>query len=155
MISLLNNSKLFWGITMIIVNMGSRFVVGDLSRFHETVLMKDLAKKVVLFCMFFLGSRDVMIALCLTFAFSLLIQTFLNEKSPYNLLPKMVIEKMAEATEPTEQQYKDAKAVVTAWETANNKTQPKPNHNYLMEPDEDPIPSPLTSSLKIKDVTQR
>ena len=29
-INTLNNNKIFWGVTMIMVNLGSRFVIGDL-----------------------------------------------------------------------------------------------------------------------------
>lgn len=91
-LAVLNGSKLLWGVTLVLMNMGSRYVLGDLTKVHESVLMSEVFKKVVLFCMFFIGSRDILISLFLTFFFSILLGGVFNEKSKYSLIPSQLID---------------------------------------------------------------
>lgn len=92
-IPVLNESRLFWGITTLVVNMGSRYVMSDITLFQEAILKTELGKTIIIFCMCFMGSRDVLISAILTFTFMIVIQTWLNEKSKYNLLPKSITER--------------------------------------------------------------
>lgn len=97
-ITLLNESRVFWGLTTIVVNMGSRYAMAEISKFQEAVLKTDYGKSMVIFCMFFMGSRDVITSLILTIAFMIVVETWLNEKSKYNLLPRTITEKFLVAT---------------------------------------------------------
>lgn len=90
----LNTNKLFWGVTMVLMNMGSRFVIMDVSKNHEQLLMSDLVKKLILFCMFFVGTRDIITALMLTFAFSIIVQGLLDHSSRFCILPTNVLDKI-------------------------------------------------------------
>lgn len=86
-VSLINNNKIVMGITMLIVNMGSRYVISDLSPAHERLLSHVVFKKVVVFCMFFVTTRDVILSVCLTAAFLFLFNVLLHENSKYCILP--------------------------------------------------------------------
>ena len=81
-------NKLFVGLNIFIMNIGSRFVIMEVGKTHEKLLSNDLVKKVVLFCMFFVATRDIMTSVILTFAFIVLMQGLLNENSKFNILPK-------------------------------------------------------------------
>jgi hypothetical protein len=85
---LLNNNKYLWGTCMLFLNMGSRFIAADLGTFHEKVLSQNIVKKFILFCLFFVATRDVAAALVLTIGFSVIIYGVFNDKSKYTLIPK-------------------------------------------------------------------
>jgi hypothetical protein len=74
------------GLAMIIMNFGSRYILGDLSQFHENVLKSEVAKKIILFCIFFVATRDILVAIMLTFAFYFVVFGILNEKKLYNIV---------------------------------------------------------------------
>lgn len=83
----LNENKYFAGVALIALNLGSRYLAADLGKFHETVLSNDLVKRFVLFSLFFVATRDVIIALTLTLVFSILVYGFLHERSRFSLVP--------------------------------------------------------------------
>lgn len=116
----LNNNKVFWGLTLILMNLGSRYVIADLNKLYENVLMMDLIKKLVLFCMFFVGCRDVLTSLALTFAFSIVFQALLNAHSKYNLLPKSALNFVLSSMQKpvSEDEYKNAKQIVERYESS-------------------------------------
>lgn len=83
----LNDNKYFAGVALIILNLGSRYLAADLGQFHESLLNNDLVKRFILFSLFFVATRDVIIALTLTLIFSFLVYGFLHEKSKFSLVP--------------------------------------------------------------------
>lgn len=85
--SFVNENKYAWGIALITLNLGSKYLAADLGRFHETILDNDLVKRVILFSLFFVATRDVITALTLTLVFSVLVYGFLHENSRFNLVP--------------------------------------------------------------------
>lgn len=118
----LNQSRTFAGIAMIIMNIGARYVATDLTKFHEKVLSSTVAKRVILFCIFFIGTRDIMTAIILTFVFTVFLHGLLNETSHWNIIPEYWTEKV-ESKETPEQvkarkdaEYKQALFVVRQYE---------------------------------------
>jgi hypothetical protein len=83
----LAESKIFLGITMIIMNYGSKYVVNDITKYHDYIMQSTLSKKIVLFCMCFVATRDIMTSIILTFTITLIIDVLMNEKSKFSLLP--------------------------------------------------------------------
>lgn len=77
---------MFVGITMVLMQLGSRHVMSDISDGQQKLLGTELVKKAVVFCMFFVPTRDVMIAMMLTFAFFFVTGEVLNEKKNYSLV---------------------------------------------------------------------
>ena len=82
-------NKVFLGFAILVMNIGSRFVIMDVGKHHEKLLNNELVKKLVVFCMFFVATRDIMTAFILTFAFIILLEGLLNEHSRFNILPTM------------------------------------------------------------------
>jgi hypothetical protein len=83
----LNSNRVFIGVTMMIMNIGSRYVIADLTEVHQKIMSSPLFKQIILFCMFFVATRDIMTSLILTFAFVVIMHGLLNEKRKFNLLP--------------------------------------------------------------------
>lgn len=112
----LNSSRVFAGVAMLMLNMGSRFVVGNMSPAHERLLSSALIRPLVLFCMLFVATRDVVTAACLATALILLAETVFNESSKYCLLPRSLL--TAGAQPPSGAEYARARGIVSAYEEA-------------------------------------
>ena len=83
----INNSKLFAGFVMILLNIGSRFVKIDVSKSQEKYLKKSLGRHLMIFAVSWLGTRDVLVALTITAIFNVLIGYLLNENSRFCIIP--------------------------------------------------------------------
>lgn len=85
LLNIINTNKVVSGLAMIAMNFGSRYLLGDITEFQENALKSNLAKQFVLLCIFFVSTRDIMISLMLTFAFSFIVFGVLNHKRAINL----------------------------------------------------------------------
>jgi len=83
----INNSKLFAGFVMILLNIGSRFVKIEVTKSQEKYLKKSLGRHLMIFAVTWLGTRDILIALTITAMFNVLIDYLLNEKSRFCVIP--------------------------------------------------------------------
>lgn len=130
----LNNSRLFSGIAMIIMNLGSRYIITDLTKAHEKFMTSRIFKKVILFSMFFVGTRDVLLSCILTFAFTVTVNGFLNETRKYNLLPKSSYQPISGNDVPkiSEADYHKAREIVQLYES-NKKTPIQQEMNYTFK----------------------
>jgi hypothetical protein len=82
----IGSNKLFIGLAMIVMNIGSRYIVNDITADHEEFLKSSIFKKVVMFCIVFIATRDIMTAIIMTFAFSVVMGGLLNKKSGFYIL---------------------------------------------------------------------
>jgi hypothetical protein len=82
----INESKLMIGISMILLNVGSKYVDFKFTKAQEQMLKKGLAREIIIFTIVFMGTRDIMYAILLTAAFIILSETIFNEKSDYCLV---------------------------------------------------------------------
>lgn len=87
-LSHINTSKLFIGITMIMLNVGSKYVDFKFTKSQEKLLKEGLAREILIFAIVFMGTRDVVVAILLTAAFIILSEYAFNEKSKYCLIPE-------------------------------------------------------------------
>jgi hypothetical protein len=83
----INTSKLFIGITMIMLNVGSKYVDFKFTKGQEKLLKEGLAREILIFAIVFMGTRDVLYAILLTAAFIILSEYTFNEKSKYCIIP--------------------------------------------------------------------
>ena len=82
-----NGSRVAWGLAAIVASLGSRFVITETTPAQQAILRHPLTKRAVIFCMFFLPTRDALLSVCLTVVAVAVLETLLNERSPYTLLP--------------------------------------------------------------------
>jgi hypothetical protein len=85
--SYINGSPYFAGVSLLLLNIGSRYIMNDIGEFLQKILAHDLFKKIILFAMFFVATRDFLTSLTLTGIFIVIIYGFFNEKSKYSLVP--------------------------------------------------------------------
>lgn len=110
-LTLLNNNKILWGVSMILLNMGSRYVIADIGKLNERLLTNELFKKVILYAMFFVATRDLLISFLLTVVYTLLIDGILHEKRNFH-----VYQNVKTTAAITEQEYNDAKGLIKRYE---------------------------------------
>jgi len=84
----LNSSKLFAGLMMIFLNIGSKFVTIELSSNQKEFLANSILRQVLVFAVAFVGTRDLVVSLILTAVFTILVDGLLHESSPISILPK-------------------------------------------------------------------
>lgn len=83
----LSGSKLVWGIAAIVASLGSRFVIGDLTPAQQGIMSSKLVRRVVVFAMVFLPTRDVLLSACLTVVVLTLLDGLFNERSRFCIMP--------------------------------------------------------------------
>lgn len=74
MIEVLNNSKLFLGIMLILLNIGSRHLVDELSTNPDEYNRNLVLRRIAVFAVCFVGTRDLVVSLLLTAGFIIIAQ---------------------------------------------------------------------------------
>jgi len=102
-IMFLNNSKIFAGIMMICINLLTKFVPIQFSKSLEEFFKQNVNKLFLVFCMAWLGTRDIYVAILIAITFILISDYLMNEESPYCILPYSyrVLTKITSPTSPT------------------------------------------------------
>jgi hypothetical protein len=116
--------KLFIGATMLIANMGSKHLDLDLNIYQEQVFKHSLIRRVTLFSLFFVATRDLQMSFFLTAAFVVLTMGLLNPKSKMCIIPEHVLKNGVVDNGDniiTEDEYKRAKEMVEIYEKNVNK----------------------------------
>jgi len=83
----LNNSKFFAGVIMILLNIGSKFIVIQFSKSTEEYMKYTVSKQLLVFAMAWMGTRDIYAALGLTAVFTILSEYLFNEESNLCIVP--------------------------------------------------------------------
>jgi hypothetical protein len=96
-----NDSKIFAGIMIIIINIASKFVTFKVSKTMESYLKFNFSRDILVFAITWMGTRDVYIAVGMTLLFVFLADYLFNENSALCCLPKSVTNKqVAKLNEP-------------------------------------------------------
>lgn len=99
--AVLNQSKVMWGVSMLLLNFGARYVMSDLGKVHELLLSSEIMKKVVVLSMFFVATRDLLTSFLLTVAYVIIVDGMLHEKRKICILPSAFISRAdADAVKP-------------------------------------------------------
>ena len=80
MLDILNNSKLFLGVMLILLNIGSRHLVDEFSTSSEEYSRNLVLRRIAVFAVCFVGTRDIITSLILTAAF-IIIATGVSRRS--------------------------------------------------------------------------
>jgi hypothetical protein len=97
----INESKLFAGLMMIFLNIGSRYITIELSKTQKEYLTNSILRQVLVFAVAFIGTRDLIIALVLTAVFTILVDGLFHEDSKISVLPKSMAPAVNENISPT------------------------------------------------------
>ena len=81
MLEVLNESKFFLGIMMILLNLGARYLVDEISTNQEEYTRNLMMRRIAIFAVCFVGTRDVVVSLLLTAGFVILASGFSRKSS--------------------------------------------------------------------------
>jgi hypothetical protein len=82
------NNKMLLGILIITINVISRNIKINLTPFQKYLIDNVLIRQLFIFCVTFIGTKDLKISLLLTGSFYVLSSHLLHEESPFSLVPK-------------------------------------------------------------------
>ena len=108
------DNKFFFGMVMLLFNFGSKYIVADLSKSHEAFLKSTIIRRITLFCMFFVATKDLKVSLLLTAAFIVIALGLFNDKSSLSVLPATLFDDNV-----TESEYHLAQDLIKKYEKAN------------------------------------
>jgi hypothetical protein len=108
----LNTSKVFAGIMVMVINIAGKFVQFRFSKSIENYLKFTFSRDVLIFCMIWMGSRDIYIALVVTIIFHIFSEQLFHEESPYCVLPESFTQQY-ENMGPTEDEIRKAKEILS------------------------------------------
>jgi hypothetical protein len=81
----LNNNKLFFGLIMIFVNIGGKYIWRDMPKSLDYIFDNVWLRRFVIFCMLFIATHDIQISILLTLIIVLILHYLLHEKSPFHI----------------------------------------------------------------------
>ena len=75
----LNSNKYFIGLTMILLNIGARFIIDELDDDLRKFVSSPYIRRFFIFCSFFMATKDVFTAIILTIVFVIIINEFMGK----------------------------------------------------------------------------
>jgi len=79
-LSCINENKYIIGLTMIMLNIGARFIIDELGDDLRKLMSKKIVRRIIIFCSFFMATKDLFTAIVLTIVFVILInEVFASE----------------------------------------------------------------------------
>ena len=83
-----NNSKIFAGLMIIVLNIASKFVTFKLPKTMESYLKYTFSRDILVFAIAWMGTRDIYIALFITLIFIIVTEYLLHEDSAFYVMPE-------------------------------------------------------------------
>ena len=110
-VGFLNNSSLFNAFITLVMNFGSRYISIDLCNFQEKILSSFIVRKLCIFAIFWMATRDIVLSLILTILFIFVFSGLLNSNSFLCILPKNTI-KNSKINNISKEQYQQAQKII-------------------------------------------
>ena len=85
---LLNSSKFFAGMMMLLLNIGSKYATVQFSNSQQAALRNNIGRQLLVFAVAWMGTKDIYTSVFLTAAFMVLADYLFNENSLFCILPK-------------------------------------------------------------------
>ena len=84
----INTSKYFYAVLMILLNMGAKYIEIDIAKSQKAFLSSKLIRRLLIFTIAFIATRDVIVSLIITATFVIIVLNLFNDESEYCILPK-------------------------------------------------------------------
>ena len=123
-ISILNNSKYFAAVMMLLLNLGSRYISMELTQFHEDFLSNVFVRRFLVFTVVFIATRDIKVALISTAVFIIIVSGIFNEDSKYCILPNV-----NDPRKITKQEYNYAQTILEKYHKQLKEKETNSNNN--------------------------
>ena len=108
----INSNKFFIGFAMILFNIGSKYLVLDISKSQEQFFKHTIVRRLTLFCIFFVATRDVVTSFLLTAAFVVMVLGLFNDESKFGIVKS----KAFYDTKYTKEEYEMSKTIIQEYE---------------------------------------
>ena len=76
---IISENRYFIGFTMILLNIGARFIIDELDDDLRKIVSDKMVRKFFIFCSFFMATKDVFTAFILTVVFVIIVNEFLGK----------------------------------------------------------------------------
>jgi len=133
----LNSSKFFAGVIMILLNVGSKFIMIQFSKSTEEYMKWSVSKQLLVFAMAWMGTRDIYTALGLTAIFTILSEYLFNEESSLCIVPHKyrVLHRLMDTNNDGEVSELELASAVAILEKAKREKQKKQQSDALSKID--------------------
>uniref|UniRef100_A0A6C0HCE2 Uncharacterized protein n=1 Tax=viral metagenome TaxID=1070528 RepID=A0A6C0HCE2_9ZZZZ len=134
-VQVLNGSKIFAGIMIILLNISSKYVNIKLSKTMESYLKHTFSKQILVFAIAWMGTREIYVALFITLIFTIFIEYLFNEDSIFCCLPEQFKDyhiELLENQEVSEEDIKKAKEILEKAKTQKKEVDSVSNSQYTM-----------------------
>lgn len=91
-VSSFNNNKYIYAMMMILLNIGARYIEMDLQDGHRKFLSSTALRRIMIFTVAFVATRDVVASLIITSSFVIIVLNLFNTNSKYCILPQSFYE---------------------------------------------------------------
>jgi len=81
----INENKLFIGLMVITVTVGGRFIIDEFSESQKKMINNKLVRRLFIFCVFFMATRDIITAFILTIIFALVMASVEDDDDDENV----------------------------------------------------------------------
>jgi len=130
-IQLLNSSKIFAGLMIITLNIVSKFANFKLSKTLESYFKYTFSRQILVFAIAWMGTRDIYIALIITFIFVICTEYLFHEDSQFFILTEdfkdyhiSLLENENSTEKVTEEDIKKAKDILRRAKDQGNQGSP-------------------------------
>lgn len=89
-VNFFNNNKYIYGFLMILLNVGARYIEMDIGDEHRYFLSSKVLRRLIIFTIAFIGTRDLLASLIITCCFIILVLNLFNRKSKYCIISKSI-----------------------------------------------------------------
>ena len=86
-LNILNDSKFFAGLVILVMNIGSKYISVELSKTQENYIKYSLGRQILIFAIIWMGTRDIVTSLIMTIIFIMFADYLFNEHSKYCIIP--------------------------------------------------------------------
>lgn len=83
---ILSTNPFFIGLSVMMMNIGSRFILSDLTQSQIHFFNNKFVKYLIVFCMFFIYTKDFLSSIILSFIFFVTLFGVFNENSRFNII---------------------------------------------------------------------
>jgi len=112
----LNANTYMAAFSMLLMNLGSKYIALDISKAQDKLLKNHLVRRITLFCIFYVATRNILISIALTVLFVVINSTLLHEESMFCLLPHSIRKVDSHVTKD---EYENAKKIIDAYDKAH------------------------------------
>lgn len=112
----IGSNKFLLGISMLMLNLGSKYLTIEISKTQEQFFKHSIVRKLTLFSIFFIATRDLIVSIILSSIFILFTQGIFNENSKYSIIKHSFSDT---TTDISKTDYQKAKGVINQYEKYN------------------------------------